>query len=234
MKLLVVIPARGGSKRLPGKNIRILGNKPLIAWSIDVVKGIPEICDVLVSTEDEKIAEIAKEFNAFVPWLRPIELATDTATSIDVVLHALGWYEREKQGVDGVILLQPTSPFRRKESIRKGIEIFLKNEKKNTVLGVSPADPHPMWCFRLKDGILKPFQEARGLHLRSQDLPPAYFVNGSFYLTSKIHLMEEKTFYTENMLPLISEQEEESIDIDTEADWKWAESILKDRNSSEY
>lgn len=113
---MAVIPARGGSKRLPGKNIRILGNKPLIAWSIDVVKGIPEICDVLVSTEDEKIAEIAKEFNAFVPWLRPIELATDTATSIEVILHALDWYEREKQEVDGVILLQPTSPFRRRNN----------------------------------------------------------------------------------------------------------------------
>ncbi|WP_078125506.1 cytidylyltransferase domain-containing protein [Leptospira alexanderi] len=234
MKLLTVIPARGGSKRLPGKNIRILGNKPLIAWSIEVVKQIPEICDILVSTDDEKIAEIAKKFGAFVPWLRPADLATDTSSSIDVVLHTLNWYEKEKQEVDGVILLQPTSPFRRKESIRKGVEIFLKNEKKSTVLGVSPANPHPMWCFKLENGSLKPFCGDGGLHLRSQDLPPAYFVDGSFYLTPKIHLKEKRTFYTEIVVPLITRYEEESLDIDTESDWKWAEGILKETNSWEY
>ncbi|MBE8400925.1 acylneuraminate cytidylyltransferase family protein [Leptospira borgpetersenii] len=231
MKLLAVIPARGGSKRLPGKNIRILGNKPLIAWSIDVVKQIPEICDILVSTDDEEIGEIAKKFGAFVPWLRPVDLAEDTSSSIDVVLHAFDWYEKEKQEIDGVILLQPTSPFRREESIRKGIEIFLKNEKKNTVLGVSPADPHPMWCFKLENGNLKPFCGGEGLYLRSQDLPPAYFVNGSFYLTPKIHLKEKRTFYTEIVVPLITKYEVESLDIDTESDWKWAECILKETSS---
>ncbi|PJZ58142.1 cytidylyltransferase domain-containing protein [Leptospira barantonii] len=227
MKLLTVIPARGGSKRLPGKNIKILGDKPLIAWSIEVAKEIPEICDILVSTDDPEIAEVAKKCGASVPWLRPAELATDTSTSIDVVLHALHWYEKERQKVDGVILLQPTSPFRKKESVEKGIDLFLKNEGKKTVLGVSPADPHPMWCLKLENGILKPFQEGGGLHLRSQDLPPAYSVNGSFYLTPKDHLIEKKNFYTDDILPLISEMPAENVDIDTESDWIEAENFLR-------
>ncbi|RHX78275.1 acylneuraminate cytidylyltransferase family protein [Leptospira yasudae] len=234
MKLLAVIPARGGSKRLPGKNIRILGNKPLIAWSIEVVKQVPEICDILISTDDEKIADVAKNYGGFVPWLRPENLATDTASSIDVVLHALDWYEREKQEVDGVLLLQPTSPFRTLESIQKGIEIFRKNNKDVTVLGVSPADPHPMWCFKLEKGELKPFQEDGGLHIRSQDLPPAYFVNGSFYLTPKSHLKEKKSLYTKTILPLIAECEEESVDIDTESDWISAETILRSKEDRKF
>ncbi len=226
MKLLVIIPARGGSKRLPGKNIRVLGDKPLINWSIKAAENIPQVCDVLVSTDDANIAEVAKDAGALVPWLRPSHLATDTSSSLDVILHALDWYESEKGSVDGVLLFQPTSPFRKKESIVKGIRIFDQNQRLNTVLGVSPADPHPMWCFKLEEDILKPFLQEGGFHLRSQDLPPAYFINGSFYLIPAFHLRKEKSLYTQNISPLISESEEENIDIDTEADWKRAESIL--------
>ncbi|AOP33683.1 cytidylyltransferase [Leptospira tipperaryensis] len=231
MKLLAIIPARGGSKRLPGKNVRILGNKPLIVWSIDVAKVVPEICDTLVSTDDSKIAEVAKQNGALVPWLRPSQLATDTSLSIDVVLHALDWYETEKGKVDGVILLQPTSPFRSKESVEKGISIFREHGMRSTVLGVEKADPHPMWCFKLENGILKPFCEDGGLHLRSQDLPSAYYVNGSFYLTPTKILKEKHTFYTNEILPLVANSEEESFDIDTESDWTSAEDFLERKNS---
>ena len=116
MRILTVIAARGGSKRLPGKHIRVLGEKPLIIWSIDVAKDIPEICDILVSTDDTAIASVCTEAGILVPWLRPVELATDTANLVDVVLHALGWYETEKGAVDGILLLQPTSPFRTKKN----------------------------------------------------------------------------------------------------------------------
>jgi CMP-N-acetylneuraminic acid synthetase len=116
VKILALIPARGGSKRLPGKNIRILQEKPLIVWSIEVAKGIPEICDILVSTNDLAILSVCKEAGALVPWLRPASLATDEASSIDVAIHALDWYESEKGAIDGVMLLQPTSPFRSKQS----------------------------------------------------------------------------------------------------------------------
>ena len=127
MKILALILARGGSKRLPGKNIRILGGKPLIVWSLDVAQDIAEICTTLVSTDDLEIAKVCKEAGALVPWLRPAELSTDTAGSVDAALHALDWYEKEYGMVDGILLLQPTSPFRTKETVRKGIELFKEN-----------------------------------------------------------------------------------------------------------
>ena len=117
MNLLAIIPARGGSKRLPRKNIRPLGGKPLIEWSIDICSGNKSICDILVSTDDVEIQEIAKNSGALVPWLRPNHLSTDETSSIEVALHALDWYEDKNGSVDGVILLQPTSPFRNKDTI---------------------------------------------------------------------------------------------------------------------
>ena len=108
MRILALIAARGGSKRLPGKNMRLLGGKPLIIWSIDVAKNIPDICDILVSTDDPAIAAVCTEAGAYVPWLRPAELSTDTASPVDVALHALDWYRAKKGSVDGLLLLQPT------------------------------------------------------------------------------------------------------------------------------
>ena len=101
MRILALVTARAGSKRLPGKNIRPLGGKPLIVWSIDIAKNIREICDILVSTDCPDIAAVSQKAGAYVPWLRPAELATDTASSVDVAIHALDWYEAEKGAVDG-------------------------------------------------------------------------------------------------------------------------------------
>ena len=112
LRLLAIVPARGGSKRLPRKNVLLLGGKPLIAWTIDAARDSGCFVDVLVSTDDAEIADRARAHGALVPWLRPPEFATDTARSIDVVLHALDWYERERGAVAGMMLLQPTSPFR--------------------------------------------------------------------------------------------------------------------------
>lgn len=109
MRVLALIPARGQSKRVPGKNKRALGGKPLICWSIDCAQEIEAICDVLVSTDDPEIAAIATAAGASVPWMRPSDLATDTATSVDVALHALDWYERENGIVDGLLLLDRKS-----------------------------------------------------------------------------------------------------------------------------
>jgi len=225
VRILALIPARGGSKRLPMKNIRILGGKPLIVWSIDVVKDISEICDILVSTDDPAIAEVCKVAGAYVPWLRPAELATDTASSVDVALHALNWYEAEKGTVDGLLLLQPTSPFRTKDTLRKGIELFRTHQHRPTV-GVAAAASHPMRCFRLHGDTMQPFGGG-GLNLRSQDLPPAYTVNGSFYMISPWDLHRLKAFYNDVTVPLVIDAQEESIDIDTEWDWKMAEVALK-------
>lgn len=224
MKILVLIAARGGSKRLPGKNIRSLGGKPLIAWSIGVAKDIPEICDILVSTDDPAIAAVCTEAGANVPWLRPAELATDTAGSVDVALHALNWYEAEKGSVDGILLLQPTSPFRTKETVLKGIELFRAHGQ--PVLGISPIHAHPMWTLKMEGEYLVPFMQEDGFGTRSQDLPPAFVVNGSFYLIAPEELRARKAFVGIKTLPLLIESPQEALDIDTEWDFRMAEAIL--------
>ena len=228
MKILALIPARGGSKRLPGKNIRILGEKPLIVWSIDVAKHIPEICDILVSTDDPEIAAVCTEVGAYVPWLRPAELATDTASSVDVALHALDWYEKNNSVVDGLLLLQPTSPFRTQESVRKGIELY-SNNGHQPVLGVSPPDAHPMWSLKIEGNHLVPFMKEHGFGRRSQDLPPALVVNGSLYLISPTDIRTCRTFVGEKSSPLFIELPEEALDIDTEWDWQLAEFVLSNK-----
>lgn len=226
MKILAVILARGGSKRLPNKNILPLGGKPLIKWSIRTAQEFPELCDVLVSTDDKVIAELAKKAGALVPWLRPVELASDTATSVDAVLHALDWYESEREKLDGLLLLQPTSPFRSHETVQQGIELFSKGGGRS-VVGVTPASLHPMWALKIIDGALKPWLNEDGLHLRSQDLPPAYVVTGSFYLATPQDLRLHRTFLTPNVRPLVIEEVRETIDIDTAEDFAFAEAVLE-------
>ena len=225
MRILALITARGGSKRLPGKNIRPLGDKPLIVWSIDAAKNIPEICDILVSTDAPAIAEISAEAGAYVPWLRPAELATDTATSVDVALHALDWYESEKGIIDGLMLLQPTSPFRTQVTIKRGIELFSKHGRR-PVLGVSQSCEQPMWKLTREGDYLVPFVQEDGLAKLSQDLLPAYVVNGSFYLITTSELRSQRSFVGAKTVPLIIESSQETLDIDTELDFKMGESIL--------
>ncbi len=153
------------------------------------------------------------------------ELATDIATSADVALHALDWYESEKGAVDGLLMLQPTSPFRSRETIERGIQLFLQHDH-HTVIGVSPAASHPLWCFRIEGDAMKPYMETSGIHLRSQDLPPAYVINGAFYLIAPGDLRRQRSLFNDNMVPLVFSRPEEGIDIDTEWDWKIAASII--------
>lgn len=226
MRILALITARGGSKRLPGKNIRVLGEKPLIVWSIDAARDIPEICDILVSTDNPEIAEISSDAGAYVPWLRPAELASDTASSVDVALHALDWYEAEKGAVDGLLLLQPTSPFRTHKTVRTGIELFSRNGMQS-VLGVSPTHAHPMWTLKMEGGYLVPFMQDHGFGIRSQDLPLTYVVNGSFYLISPAEMRACRSFVGSRTTPLLIDSPQEALDIDTEWDFTVAESIIR-------
>ena len=225
MKILALIPARGGSKRLPGKNIRLLGGKPLINWTIDAAQEIPEICEILVSTDDPAIASIALEAGASVPWLRPESLATDHAASVDVALHALDWYEQKNGTVDGLLLLQPTSPFRTQERIKDGVNLF-KSHGYQPVIGVSPVRDHPLWTYKMKEEYVVPFLENHGFGIRSQDLPPAFVVNGGFYLISPESLREGGSFMGSQSIPLIIKSAKESLDIDTEDDFEYAEFLI--------
>jgi CMP-N-acetylneuraminic acid synthetase len=225
MRILALIPARGGSKRLPGKNIKLLGGKPLINWTIDAAQGIPEICEILVSTDAPEIALVAKAAGANVPWLRPEVLSTDQATSVDVALHALDWYEAENGVVDGLLWLQPTSPFRTQATIKGGIELFGSNDYRS-VLGVSPVRDHPMWMFKMIDGKLFPFEEHHGFGIRSQDLEPAFVLNGGFYLISPAELRKNKSFIGLESIPLLVNSPHEALDIDTEWEFELAEYFL--------
>jgi CMP-N,N'-diacetyllegionaminic acid synthase len=225
MRILALITARGGSKRVPGKNIRLLGGKPLIVWSIDVAKDIPEICDILVSTDDSAIAAISKDAGVLVPWLRPAELSTDTANSVDVAIHALDWYESEKGMVDGLLLLQPTSPFRTKETLQKGIKLFERHHFQ-PVLGVSRTYAHPRLTFRIEGDFLLPYAPESLLVTRTQDLSPVYVVNGNCYLITPSEVRAGRTFIGPKIIPLLVTSPKEAIDIDTEWDWKTAEAAL--------
>ncbi len=197
----------------------------MIVWSIDVAKKNPEICDILVSTDDLEIAEVARRAGALVPWLRPAELASDSAPSVDVCLHALDWYEDARGTVDAVLLLQPTSPFRSRETVMRGIDLFRDNQRRS-VIGVSAALSHPMWCFKIDGKSLRPFIDRERTPVRTQDLPPAYALNGAFYLIEPAELRRERSFCGDATMPLIIDDPAECIDIDTEWDWKIAEALL--------
>lgn len=232
MKIVALIPARGGSKRLPGKNIRPLGGKPLIAWSIEAALAAGCLEAVLVSTDDQAIADAARQAGARVPGLRPAELATDQASSVDVALHALDGWEREQGPVDGLMLLQPTSPFRTLETIRLAAARFAENGGAPLV-GVSPAATHPAWCFRIESGQLQPFLPREQMATRSQDLPPAYAISGAMYVIGPETLRREKSFMPPGARPFLIDDPYQTLDIDTAWDWSLAEALLAMRSERE-
>jgi CMP-N,N'-diacetyllegionaminic acid synthase len=219
--VLAIIPARGGSKRLPGKNIRSLMGKPLIAWTIEAAQRSGVIDHAIVSTDDETTAKVAEAWGAKVPWMRPAELATDVASSMDVINHVLDRLQLEGEKYDLTVLLQPTSPFRAPSTVARGVEVCFKNGGK-PVVAVSPAENHPSWCFHVVGGVLSPICP-NGIGSRSQDLTPAYVINGSLYVSSVDYLRVHKTFFETDTTALIIEDKKEALDIDDEWDWMLAE-----------
>lgn len=231
-RLLAIIPARGGSKRLPGKNARLLGGRPLISWSIDIALHAGVFCDVMLTTDDEELANIGLADGALVPWLRPAALATDTATTSDVLQHALAWYEAERGRVSGVVLLQPTCPLRRNASLAGALARYLAQPDgadKQTVVSVSPCSVPPEWCFRIEDGdgALRPILGWSELGKRSQDLAAAFRLNGSLYIASSETIRAGRPLVGPGSLAFLMEGQEEAVDIDTEDDWRLAESFLR-------
>ncbi len=225
-RTLAVVTARGGSKRLPGKNIRMLGGKPLIAWSVEPAIRIGRLCDVLISTDDPEIAEAARAAGGLVPWLRPASLSGDAARSAEACIHALDWYERGHGLVDALMLLQPTSPFRTRETIGRGIDLFYAGGRR-PVVAVAKAPAHPDRCYRIERGSLRPFTGAGRRETRTQDLEPAYAVNGALYVIAPGDLRKRRSFYRGDMRPLVLEDPAEALDIDTEWDWRIAEALVE-------
>lgn len=226
-RFLAVVPARGGSKRLPRKNVLPLAGKPLIAWTLDAARASGVLDDLVVSTDDPEIAEAARQAGAAVPWLRPPELATDTATSQTVLRHALEWHLRERGPVSAVVLLQPTSPFRSAASIRGAIAAYRAQPAgaPQAVVSVSPASQPPHWCFGIEGGEMHPFLGWEGLRKRSQDLPPAYALNGAVYVIPSAQLMDGGPLLRPGMRPFVMSDAREAMDIDTEDDWLAAQAL---------
>jgi CMP-N,N'-diacetyllegionaminic acid synthase len=226
MKVLGIIPARGGSKGILRKNLKILGDKPLIAYSIDQALTSKLLSKVIVSTEDAEIASVAKAFGADVPFLRPSILATDEASSIEVVQHAIAFFESKGEFYDAICLLQPTSPFREKGFVDQSIRVFI-DENSSALVSVLevPHEFNPHWTFESdNNGLLKIATGEREIIKRRQDLPKAYFRDGSIYLT-KTELIKSGTFYG-NQLSYIVNNPDLYVNIDNPKDWDIAQEKL--------
>ncbi|ENK2022038.1 MULTISPECIES: acylneuraminate cytidylyltransferase family protein [Vibrio] len=223
---IALITARGGSKGLPRKNVLPLYGIPLIGWTIKAAQGCSYISKVLVSTDDDEIARVSKDFGAEVID-RPDELATDTASSIDVISHAISWLEqKEVQKYKGMILLQPTSPLRTSHHIKDAIELY-ENTTANIVISVFEPTHTPIKAYlENEDGTLSGLYSNEAPYQRRQDLPKAYQPNGAIYAFSIDEFKLNNHFPRNKVFPYVM-SEVESTDIDTLEDLKKVEIQLK-------
>ena len=223
---LGVIVARGGSKRLPGKNIKLLGSKPLIGYSIEASLASKRLTKVIVSTDDPKIANECSNFGLPVPFLRPANLAEDNSSVIEVLLHALNTIEQDSNfRFDALVLLQATSPFRTAEHIDSAIEKFEKSNA-DTLTSVSIAMQHPYWAWKeLERDYLEPAFSLDQMSKQRNDLPAMFFENGAIFIV-RTSLIRQLKMYGKKITYLRIEGDA-AIDIDTPDDFIWAEMALK-------
>jgi N-acylneuraminate cytidylyltransferase/CMP-N,N'-diacetyllegionaminic acid synthase len=228
--VLAIIPARGGSKGLPGKNIKKLCGKPLIAWTIEQAKSCSDIDRIVVSTDDKNIADIAKKYGTKVPFMRPAKLASETALTIDAIFHAISWLkEHEDDQPEYILLLQPTSPLRTREDIDGAIKT-LKDKNARAVVSVCETHHHPWWSNTLPENSnMKDFLRPKILNKRRQDLPVFYQLNGAIYLSDTDYLYECNGFFGRDTFGY-KMPKKRSIDIDSAIDFKLAKLFLKEKN----
>ncbi|MFJ5358501.1 cytidylyltransferase domain-containing protein [Pectobacterium sp. CHL-2024] len=212
---LAIIPARGGSKRLPRKNIKILHGKPLIAWTIDAALSAKTVDDVIVSTDDDEIASVARQYGAQVPFIRPASLASDTSTTEDVIRHAVDFMS-EKHYYDKVIILQPTSPLRTAENIDEA-NLFFDSKNANAVVSVTECEHNPNWINGIDDrysldGFMEPKTFKKG---------KLYRLNGAIYIVKRELSPDFSVFYKKGSFAYIMSNKN-SVDIDTETDFEYA------------
>lgn len=228
-KILAVITARGGSKGIPKKNIKMLGGKPLIAWTIEAVKNAKYLTDFILSTDDAEIADVAGEFGCSVPFMRPPEFATDSAKSIPVVQHAITWMkENQKKEYDYVMILQPTSPFRTSEDIDGAIEKIVATNSDSVMGMVKLVDFSIPKLKRLEEGdVIKPWLEEEGKESKSRhELADVYKRNCAIYLTRTDLIMAGDLFGAVSRAYVMPP--ERSVDINTPFDFTVAEAIASD------
>jgi CMP-N,N'-diacetyllegionaminic acid synthase len=223
--LLILVPARGGSKGLPGKNTRLLGGQPLLAWTARAIAASGVAARAVLSTEDPAIAEVGRAHGLEAPFLRPAALATDTAGSFEVVEHALDWLEREAAfRPSAVMLLQPTCPFRRPERIAQALDLLARPGTEG-VIGTTAIDRSPSVMYREDDqGVLEPLA-AWDDRIRRQDVRPLLTPNGTLYLSTRASLIRHRRLFPPRLRALPTDAVE-AIDIDTPEDWALAEAVV--------
>ncbi len=222
---LFIIPARGGSKGLPGKNVKLLNGKPLIHYTIEAAQEITDDANICISSDDQEIIVIAKQTGIEVPFVRPAELATDTASSYDVLIHAVKFYQSKGREYQKVMLLQPTSPLRTAKDIQDAYRL-LETKHGEGIVSVAPVDHNPLWTGTLpQDLCMDNFLDSNIASKRRQDLPGYYQLNGALYLASINYFISHRGFLGNKTYAYVMPKER-SVDIDDLVDFLLAESIL--------
>lgn len=227
MNILYVIPARGGSKGIPGKNIKPLGGKPLIAYSIDVARALADDADICVSTDSQEIADVAESMGLKVPFLRPDYLATDRSSTYDVLLHAVDFYEKLDRHYDTMVLLQPTSPFRTADDVRRTIAAYTPDV--DMVVTVVEAATNPYYNSYETDanGYLR-ISKGDGKYVRRQDAPKVWEFNGAVYVIN-IESLKQMPLSQFPRRRMVEMSRESSLDLDTPIDWLVAEAVMAEK-----
>jgi N-acylneuraminate cytidylyltransferase len=227
-KILAIIPARGGSKRIPRKNIRDFLGKPIVAYSIETAINSELFDEVMVSTDDQGIAEIAKKYGAKVPFFRSEKNSDDHAMTASVIEEVLLEYQKQGKEFDCVFCIYPTAPFVTPERLAESLQL-LESSGADSVVPITSFS-FPIWrSFKIGDDGLVKMNWPENMHVRSQDLPPAYHDCGQFYCLDVKKFLVQKKLFTDNTLPIIL-SEMEVQDIDNEEDWKMAELKYKLKN----
>lgn len=224
---LFVITARGGSKGIPGKNIKALGGKPLIYYAIEEARKVAEDCDICVSTDSIEIKEKVEEVGLEVPFLRPKELAQDESGSYEVLIHALDYYKSQGITYEKLVILQPTSPFRTAQHIREAIELY--EGSIDMVVSVFEAKSNPYYNLYEEDsnGFLS--QSKKGNITRRQDAPKVYEYNGAVYVIKVDSLYLNNAFNDFSKIRKYIMSHEDSLDLDTLFDWKLCELLIEEK-----
>lgn len=228
MKILAIIPARGGSKGIPGKNLKLLGGKPLLHYTIEAAKESQLLTRVILSSDDEAIINLAKSVGLEVPFVRPAHLATDSSGSLEVVQHALTFFEEKGEFFDAVCLLQPTTPFREKGSIDQAIQQFMDKGVDSLVsVREVPVEFNPHWVFEADEmGCLHIATGEKEIIKRRQELPLAYFRDGSIYITKSEVILKQESLYGNSIGCNVSKNKQ-FVNLDTPEDWERAEREVK-------
>lgn len=226
-KTLVIIPARGGSKGIPGKNIKPFLEVPLIHYSLKTARSVFEDQDICVTTDSDSIKECVEDFGLHVPFIRPSHLATDEIGTYEVLLHAIDFYEKRSIAYDQILLLQPTTPIRSKKHILDILDMKAKNLSVDMIVSVKESKENPYFTLFEENELGFIEKSKKGNFIRRQDCPKVYALNGSIYLISIDSLKRNRMDQFTNIKKYLMEDDIYNIDLDTVADWVLAEHIVK-------